>query len=109
MSKGRVVAIYHKETREVLGYIPHAVITKQTGGHYDKFAISYRNPPYTPGPLTTQVNYDVVHDKNGNPIKVIANDKREADMLIASQKPSGGRLIAALLNEPNQMLEGLKV
>ena len=111
MSKqGRVVAIYHKETRKELGYIPCSVITKQTRGDFHKYAIAYRNPvPFlSPGPQVTQINYEVVHDGKGNPIKVIAESQRDADKLIHSHGVSQQEQIADALNEPNSVFELLE-
>ena len=89
MSKGRVVAIYHKETRKVLGRISCSVITKQTSGYRPVYKVMYQNciPLLSAlGPFTTQINYKVVHDNKGNPIKVIAESQKEADMLIDSER-----------------------
>ena len=110
MSKGRVVAIYHRETRKVLGHIPCEVITKQTEGRWPKFAIAYRNPNLfnVDGPRVTTINYDVVHDAKGMPIKVIADSQRDAYILIESQKPTTSELLRAIISEPNPILEGLR-
>ena len=108
MSKqGRVVAIYHKKTRKVLGHIPVDVILRQTDGYRPKYRVPVRASLYDWGGST--IVYEVAHDGKGNPIKVIANDQKEANILIVSQRPTTSELIAALLNEPNALLEGLEL
>ena len=86
MSKGRVVAIYHKETRKVLGYIPINVITRQTDGYHSKYRVPIRLSSYDYS--GSECVYEVVHDGKGNPIKVIADSQREADILIRSSGPA---------------------
>ena len=107
MNKGRVVAIYHRETRKVLGYIPVDVILRQTSGYHPKYVVMVRESPYDWG--TSKHVYEVAHDGKGNPIKVIAVSQRDANILIASQRPTTSELIVALFNEPNPLLEGLEL
>lgn len=106
MSKsGRVVAIYHRDTRKVLGHIPCDVITKQTRGSCPRYVLS---TPYWPG-LPDHITYNVVHSDKGNPIKVIADSQGDATTLIQSQGLTYTERISAMLNEPNPLLEGLEV
>lgn len=115
MSTGRVVAIYHKETRKVLGHIPCDVITKQTKGRYHKFAIVYRSSApmgffnSEPGADFVQINYGVVHSDKGMPISVIADSQEDANWLIRTEGLTWEERAAALFNEPNPLLEGLEL
>ena len=86
MNKGRVVAIYHKETRKVLGHIPIDVITRQTHGYHSKYRVPVRLSPYDYS--GSECVYEVAHDGQGRPIKVIAKSQKEADILIRSSGPA---------------------
>ena len=107
MSKGRVVAIYHNETRKVLGYIPIDVILRQTEGYRSKYRVPIRLSPYDYS--GSECVFEIVHDGKGNPIKVIAESQREADTLIRTEGLTSEERTAAMLNEPNPILEGLKL
>lgn len=107
MSKGRVVAIYHRETRKVLGHVPVSVILRQTDGYRSEYKAPVRESLYDWGPGFYY--YDVVHDSKGNPIKVIADSQKEASLLIRTEGLTSAEQTAAILNEPNALLEGFKV
>ncbi len=109
-TKGRVVAIYHKETRKVLGYVPVADILAHTYGTCPLIRIAYKPPAFflSDGLIAKNFDYEVVHNANKDPIKVIAANQKEADVLMAYGKPDLEEKILAVFNKPNSILEGMK-
>ena len=59
--------------------------------------------------MDTTIKYGVVHNDKGAPIKVIADSQRDADRLISSQGLTPEEHIAAMLSEPNPILEDMGI
>ena len=74
----KVIAIYHRKTRKVLGYVDRERIEHQTGGYRNHYAIMLR----LIFGQTTKYEYRVKHDMKGNPTGVIAYGQRDTDLLI---------------------------